>query len=425
MDNDQLKYLNTNHFPTATGQIKATIRGNKYAVKLDTAQDISESFYQFADAYFSSAELIANRMLEKQNIAELDKYFFPLFFLYRHSIELLLKSIACILITENSKRAQFFRDTFHNPETLLQQILCNTQVRRPDDEIRWLEEYFHNLSEFDKASDSFRYPFHVKCKSDGLGSTCYSFNRVFSKQTHIDLIGEANKMQAAYEILKMWRLDFLDKDHMHVAKDFHSCSTLFLEEGGTYYEQSVVGYEYHHDDFYAYCSGYMECGNFLKQWLIEQYDQNAANIEHLLYPMCYLYRNETELLLKTIIYKEADFSRDEIGRITFENKHSIFKLFSIIETAILPLYSLDANDQEIQNVKRYCNELHSFDSDSSRFRYPVNKECVPYISTIRYYDFVALGDFLESLCNALDGIYSEIDHRREEIAEMQAEYANY
>ena len=425
MNSDQFKYFNADHFPTATGEIRPTTKGKKYAVKLDTAQNVSESFYQFADAYFSSAGVIVNRMLEKHYIDELDKYFFPLFFLYRHSIELLLKSIACILIAEKAKRAQFFRDTFHNPKTLLQQILCNTQVRRPDDEIRWLEGYFHNLSEFDKASDSFRYPFHVNLKSDSHGATCYSFSRVFSKQAHIDLIGEVNKMEAAYEILKMWRLDFLDKDHMHVAKEFHSCSTLFLEEGGAYYEQSVVGYEYHHDDFHAYCSGYLECGNYLKQWLIEQVDQNQTNLEHLLYPMCYLYRNEVELLLKNIIYQEAGLSRNQICRLTYENKHKICKLFSIIEQDILPLYSLDVNDQEIQNVKRYCKVLHSFDSDSSRFRYPVNKECAPYINRIRYYDWVALGDFLESLCNALDGIYSEIDHRREVIAEMQAEYANY
>ena len=426
MSSDAFKYHNPNHLPTATGTIQPTKKTSKYAIMWDMAQDVSESFYQFSAAFYSSAELIVDRMLDEHHIDELDKYFFPVFFLYRHSIELLLKSIGCIFITDRTHRVTFIRDTFHNPADLLQYILRHTPKHRPKAEIQWLAEYFQNISNFDKASDSFRYPFRLKTEIDDWGTTKHSLCRVFTKQTHIDLIGEVNKMSAAYEILTMWRLDFLEENHIHLANEYCECSTQFLEEGGSYYEQSVVGYEYRHDDFYAYCSGYMECGNYLKQRLIEKVENDGiSDIAHLFYPMCYLYRNEIELLLKTTIYTCSTLTPENICHVTTENKHKICKLFGIIEQQILLLYSLESNDPYIQNAKRYCKILHEFDTDSSRFRYPVDRNCFPYINSIRYYDFVELGEFLEALCNALDGIYSEIDYRRDYLAQMQAEYADY
>lgn len=166
MSSDAFKYHNPNHLPTATGTIQPTKKTSKYAIMWDMAQDVSESFYQFSAAFYSSAELIVDRMLDEHHIDELDKYFFPVFFLYRHSIELLLKSIGCIFITDRSDRVTFIRDTFHNPADLLQYILRHTPKHRPKAEIQWLEEYFQNISNFDKASDSFRYPFRIKTEID-------------------------------------------------------------------------------------------------------------------------------------------------------------------------------------------------------------------------------------------------------------------
>lgn len=125
------------------------------------------------------------------------------------------------------------------------------------------------------------------------------------------------------------------------------------------------------------------------------------------------------------VYTCSTLTPESIWHVTTENKHKICKLFEIIEQQILPLYSLESNDPYIQSAKRYCKILHEFDTDSSRFRYPVDRNCFPYINSIRYYDFVEIGEFLESLCNALDGIYSEIDYRRDTLAQMQAEYAHY
>lgn len=67
-------------------------------------------------------------------------------------------------------------------------------------------------------------------------------------------------------------LDFVDEEKRHISFEYKLCTTSFLDEGGYYYEQSVVGYEYHHNDFHAYLSGYKECANYLKQYMVQEYD---------------------------------------------------------------------------------------------------------------------------------------------------------
>lgn len=422
---DEFKYRNFNNDPTPNGEIKVSRKKDFYAVKFDTAADLSKSFLNFSKAYYLSADIIANRMLDEHQIDELDRYFFPLFFLYRHSIELILKSIGCIFVTEKTDRIRFLNDTFHNLEVIYQYLLERSSKVRPDDESNWLQNYFHSISNFDRESDSFRYPFHIKKKNDGIGNTIYSLHRVFQKQTHIDLIGEINKMIAAYEILTNWYLDFKDDKSAHNSYEYKHCSTSFLDEGGYYYEQSVVGYEYHHNDFYAYLSGYKECANYLKQYMVQEYDNGNNTIGYMVYPMCYLYRNDIELLLKAIIIDFSDQSLQEKCAASHENKHSIPKLFANIENHALAMYKIDKEDPYIKNAKRYCELLHKFDLDSSKFRYPVNKQCDPYHQSVRYYDFVQLGVFLESLCNAVDGIHGEIEYRKDAIDTIAAEYNGY
>ena len=113
-------------------------------------------------AYFANCETLdvtsAPKMCSKKFV------FFPVFFLYRHSIELFLKSIACTQITHKIDIAIFFKDTFHDPESILKYITAKTSLSLPNDELQWLLAYFHNIASFDKASDSFRYPYHIKKK---------------------------------------------------------------------------------------------------------------------------------------------------------------------------------------------------------------------------------------------------------------------
>ena len=420
---DKFKYKNLQHFPNENSNIKPTCKKNKYTLKLDTANDVSASFYNFSKAFYTAANLIVDRIFDKHNIDELDRYFFPVLFLYRHSIELLLKSIGCITVTDKSDRSDFFKSTFHDPKSILQYIVNNTTISLTE-ELEWLSKYFQNIAVFDKASDSFRYPYHITKENDLFSDSKYTFERVFQKQTHINLPSEVHKISSAYEILNNLYCTLMNISNNNPTNKYNLNTSTFLDEGGNYYEQSVVGYEYHHNDFYAHCSSYLECANFLKDYMIDEYE-NGKLSGYLFYPMCYLYRNDVELLLKAIIFDFSGISLQNICDILYKNKHNIFKLFSFIEDDILPMYDIDKTDNFIINTKRYCEILHNFDSDSSKFRYPVNKDCNPYQTSTRYYSFVETGVFLESLCNAVDSIHGEIQNRAEFLAEMESEYSSY
>lgn len=423
---DDFKYNDWRCLPDATTIIKHCNKKDKYAVKIDTAENIPLSLYNFSKAYFESAHIIATRMIDKMQIDELDKYVFPLFFLYRHCLELLLKSIGFTFITDKTQRQIFLRDTFHNLKNIYEYILRYTTFSRNIKEHQWLTEYFANISQTDKASDSFRYPFHIIANYDELGMLTFDIKRVFQKQTNLDLISEVNKFEAAYEILNAWYLDINEPTISHNACEYTECESTFLDEGGYYYGQSVVGYEYRHSDFYAYCLGYKECASYLLHHLKKQYDENAdIDFSHMWYPMCYLYRNTIELLLKSILFEYSNKAWQAKCFVAYSNKHKLCQLLKNAEKFAIEFYDIEDKDDYIKNMVRYCNILHDFDSDSSKFRYPIDKCCNPYFYNIRYYSFLDIGMFLKALVSAIDGIHGEIDYRKDVIDTLRAEYSGY
>ena len=65
-----------------------------YKFNLKCSGNVSENFSKFGDVFFKAAHVITEYILERQRIGELDCYFFPVAYLYRHSLELKLKAIA-------------------------------------------------------------------------------------------------------------------------------------------------------------------------------------------------------------------------------------------------------------------------------------------------------------------------------------------
>ena len=125
MTEDNFKYNDWKYVPDSTTIIKSCNKKDDYAVKVDTSEDIPVSLYNFSKAYFESAHIIATRMLDKMKNDELDSYVFPLFYLYRHSLELLLKSICFTFILDKSLRQSFLTHKFHNLKSIYEYILQN------------------------------------------------------------------------------------------------------------------------------------------------------------------------------------------------------------------------------------------------------------------------------------------------------------
>lgn len=78
--------------------------------------------------------------------------------------------------------------------------------------------------------------------------------------------------------------------------------------------------------------------------------------------------------------------------------------------------------EHIDVIEDYCMQVHTFDSDANKFRYPMSNNMQVYFSHNKRFDFVETGDFFEALNNILDGIDSELNRMNEARAEMEAEY---
>lgn len=392
---------------------------SKYIIKIPAPNDICVAFNKYALDFYDAAHKIASLLLETNHtdISKMDTYFFPLAFLYRHSIELKLKAIAFQTITTDNNRSIFVKETFHNLAELLSAIETMSPTSRPEEEVQWLKNYFLDISKVDKESDSFRYPFHIK-SNKSFDFKQFAIERIFKEQTHIDLVKFANKFEASYEILDKWYKKSLDE-----AKEWKELEPIFIEEGGFYYGQSVVGYGYSRDDFYPYTFAYLETASYLRQYMKEQIDLgNYDKVSGLFIPMCYLYRNCVELNLKTIWFEETGEDFQKRCKSMVAKKHSIIGMWNLIKTCAESCATGSNDIEYIEILEDYCQQLHSIDSDSSKFRYPVKKDMIPYFKKNKRFDFMHTGIFLESLNNGLDSICSTLSAMNEYKAEIEYEY---
>lgn len=401
---------------------KITDVKTEYKIKITPPDDLSKSFYGCANNFHKAAHSIASFLLEtdRPNIARLDSYFFALAFLYRHSIELILKALAFREFTDKTSRIAFAKDTFHDLEKILDEILKKDVNPRSDKEITWLKQYFADISKMDKESDSFRYPFHiVRTPGDLFNGPQFSIKRVFEEQTHVDLCAFANKFEAAFEILDLWyRNDTCDAEEWKVLKP------VFIEVGGYYYGQSVVGYGYRRQDFYPYVNAYAETAGYIRTQMKKLYDDGEkSKSAELFMPMCYLYRNGVELVLKAAWFEEAREDFQKRCKILNRKKHSIVGLWNQLRGWIRSFYGEEPSDKAyFDDITVACDNLQGFDGDSSKFRYPCTKEMELYFKKPKTLDFMNVAEFMESLIHAIDGIESELSARNEYIDEMEAEY---
>lgn len=394
---------------------------SKYVVKIPAPTDLAGALFKYSEDFFEAAHIITEFILyaEHPDIGKLDTYFFAIAFLYRHCMEVGLKAIGFQYINDVEERKKFVKQTCHNLSEILSVVEAKSDLIRSDEEIEWLKKYFDNLSKFDRESDSFRYPFHIVWEMDEWEwEGKFVIKSIFNDQTHIDLVKFANKFEAAYEIIKRWYLRETDE-----AVEWKELEPIFIERGGYYYAQSVVGYKYSRVDFYPYTKAYLETANYLKWYMKKETDLNNLECKnHLFLPMCYLYRNCVELSLKTIWFEEIGEDFQIKCKLMLDKKHSIEGMWKKIKPYVLE-YSRGTEEAEyIEVIEDYCKQVHKIDSDANKFRYPMANSMQVYFSQNKRFDFINMGDFFEALNNILDGIDSEINNMNEAKAEMEAEY---
>jgi len=384
-------------------------KDSKYIAKIFASSCLPQSFYEYSKHFYFAAHTTAKFILsDAVHPVALDRYILPLAFLYRHSIELIMKSIVFQYVSSNYARMAFVKDTSHDLSKILTVLENVSPQNRSENELNWIRSYFSNISQIDKESDSFRYPFHIHMDK-GTSVTSFRIKEIFDAQASIDLVKFANKFEAVCEILKNW---YLKSENRSI--EWLDLQPSFIEDGGFYGSQALIGSDYSKNKFFPYTSAYFDIANYFKHCMKEQFDSgNHDEANQLFLPMCYLYRNSVELSLKSMWFEDSDEDFYICCEKMLDKKHSILGLWNLIKTHENKYTEIEEDNEFTKNLDAYCKQLHDFDCDASRFRYPAQKNMQPYFSKNRRFDFLTVATFMEALSNALECISSHMDYRNQ------------
>lgn len=135
---------------------------NRWNACLDNYLDFS----QLGRYYLESANALIERSVEDSS--KLDVYVYSAVFLYRHSVELLLKELIWMSNFILGKGKTFSRS--HHLMNLWQALKANaislfkSDFPMNEEEIRYVETILREVMKYDPQSDSFRYPYDKKMK---------------------------------------------------------------------------------------------------------------------------------------------------------------------------------------------------------------------------------------------------------------------
>lgn len=372
---------------------------SEHIVTIANSGDLEIDFYIYAQNFYEAAENVTHYLMEEaaknQDIAKLDLWCYSMIYLYRQSLELLLKASIFQTITNNIDRKRVISKIRHDLKQAYEKIIEIKGLTIGDNKnAKWLMEYLSNISFIDRKSDMFRYPF--------------GNNRelLFKKQTSISLVAIYDNMNKAYSIIK----DIYDMG-CFFEQEIKSYKPQLIIEEGYYYQTSVVSYQYLPYAFFPYYSSYEEVGRFLKSVIITQKKTN------LFIPMCYLYRNAIELGLKRLIIEDSHIDSSKAFKIIRNKKHSILGLWNSIIDEVKKYVNMP-DDITLDNLQQYIKAFHNFDKSSDLFRYPCDKDMSPYFIEPKKLDIENVAFCFEELCNFLAYVSSILNEIKDYEADM-------
>lgn len=364
---------------------------NAILIELHNTENLSIGFFEYGNKFMSAANVLANHVVSIKSHAIRDTWFFPIVYLYRQSLELIIKAIAFKYIIEKDERKAYVDLVKHDVVAGYQTIISNFSTGNfiSTSEDNWLQLYLKDITQWDKESDAFRYPFSTSMK------------KFFEKELHIDLRKLCENMNVAYTILRNVY------SHETNPSDITMRDPVLLATGGHYYDTCIIGWQFSlGNDFYPYVNGYNESANYLSNLAIEGNTQ-------LFLPMCYLYRNGIELALKRILIERCDLQA---------NKHGVVSIWNKISRTIADHASVQEDDETLLNVKKYLEQLNKLDSTSSTFRYPADKYLNLHFKKKTKLDIINISSRFKELFYFLDSVDLMISVHQEWEKEMDSHW---
>lgn len=362
------------------------IGDNPSIVEVFNDTDLDEEFKKYADNFFDAADLTITHMVKSGNYGILDTWYYPLVYLYRQSLELLLK--ACILkkITNKTNRQGTFKRVSHDLGSCITEIY-NLYNLSPNDSknATWLDAFIKDISKVDKKSDLFRYPFNT----DG-NSLSDSRKNVSLKALYVNMGRAFKEVSSIYNNGNLSGEKFIQEDSKLIIQDNSQLS-------------SNIGWRFENGSYDPYLLSYEEAGAYLMK--------EARNNQNLFLPACYMYRNSIELLLKRIIKEDSYLPTEKKEKIIHKKKHSIEGLWNSVETCMKD-GGMNVDSADLKNLRALATSIHEYDPGSSKFRYPCDKDAELFFGNKEVLDINNVEDVFTDFTSTLNGIHQILDETK-------------
>lgn len=395
-------------WPREKADFRYIDREKNNIIEIINTNDVSKEFYNYSINFYISGRLLIEHLIPIRSNAKKDSWFFPIVYLYRQAIELILKAIVFKYIDNRNERIEYLREVRHDLSSSFRVLIEKLNLNKINtnlEEIKWLQKFLEDITYVDRESDVFRYPF------SNTGKT------FFNEQKNINLCYLRVNFNTAFEILN----DIFNDTNL-IGKKYKAYKPKFLIGGGDYLEQSVIGWSSSGKkiDFYRYVQGYSDAGDYLKSLLTK--DNNK--LEVLFLPMCYLYRNSVELSLKRILIEDIKIDYNRAMKIITRKKHSVLGIWNKVKSEIEKCANTD-EDTTVSSVEKYIIGLQNIDSSSDKFRYPTDKNLDFHFNNNEKFDFENVALCFKELLSFLDAVDGELSARREWEIEMTNYYDDY
>ena len=124
-----------------------------YPISLLNSGDLATDFNNYAKNFFNAAEIVIHYLGEDAakngDIAKLDLWYFVMVYLYRQSLELLLKANIFKTVNSESDRKSIIGDIRHDLKQGYDKLLELRDLEYTDN-ANWLWKYLADISRIDK-----------------------------------------------------------------------------------------------------------------------------------------------------------------------------------------------------------------------------------------------------------------------------------
>lgn len=128
--------------------------------------NLDDQLYGFISGYKESADTLVDIVINSKDIKKLDTYVFPICFLYRHSLELMLKSIFLKFSMKcHEEKIDTIKKVNHNLKKIWEEVkpvILEYSYGTEKEDVQIAEDYIFQFDVYDNSSYTFRYPMSKK-----------------------------------------------------------------------------------------------------------------------------------------------------------------------------------------------------------------------------------------------------------------------